>query len=185
MSYGCYAESLGCSSWRRGPTSRWSADDGANAERGAAPGEGVTARGRHRPVLVYDGDCAFCTSCARALERIGPDADIVAWQLADLDALGISAEQAAAAVRWVGADGAVRSGHEAIAQALAAAGGMWRPLARLLVLPGISTLAAGAYRAIAANRSRLPGATPACAGRREADGSACGERAGDELRRPP
>ena len=77
---------------------------------------------RTRPVLVYDGDCAFCTSCARVLERIGPDAEIVAWQLTDLVALGMTEEQAAAAVQWVEADGTVRSGHEAIAATLQSAG---------------------------------------------------------------
>lgn len=115
------------------------------------------------PYLVFDGDCAFCTSCVRALERVGPRARIVAWQLADLPALGLSEEQAAAAVQWVGEDGGVRSGHEAIAAALASAGGIWRALGRLLAAPGISWIAAGVYRLVAANRQRLPGGTPACA----------------------
>ena len=115
------------------------------------------------PVLVFDGDCAFCTSCVRALERIGPEAEIVAWQLTDLGALGLSEEEAATAVRWVEPDGTVRSGHEAIAAALASAGGPWRAIGRLLVAPGVSRISARAYRLIADNRQRLPGGTPACA----------------------
>ncbi|HEX5527678.1 MAG TPA: DUF393 domain-containing protein [Solirubrobacterales bacterium] len=115
-----------------------------------------------RPVLVFDGDCAFCTSSAHLLERIGPEAEIVAWQLADLDALGITAAQATEAVQWIGADGTVRSGHEAIAAALATAGWPWRLAARAILLPGVSSLAAAAYRLIARNRHRLPGGTPAC-----------------------
>ncbi len=116
-----------------------------------------------RPVLLYDGDCAFCTSCARLVERrIGPDAAIVAWQLADLTALGVSEEQAADAVQWVRADGAVRSGHEAIAAMLGDSGPIWRIVGRVLLLPGISWTAARAYRLVAANRHRLPGGTPAC-----------------------
>ena len=118
---------------------------------------------RERPVLVYDGDCGFCTTCARFLERIGPDAEIVAWQLTDLAALGITEEQAADAVRWVRTDGTVRSGHEAIADVLSSAGGVWRIIGRALLLPGISWLAARAYRLTADNRYRLPGGTPACA----------------------
>ena len=113
-------------------------------------------------MLLFDGDCAFCTSCARLLERIGPEAEIVAWQLADLDELGITEEQAAAAVHWVEADGTVRSGHEAIAAALSTAGRIWRIPGRALLLPGISPLAAEAYRLVADNRHRLPGGTPAC-----------------------
>ncbi len=124
---------------------------------------------RERPVLVYDGDCAFCTSCARALERIGPDAEIVAWQLTDLAELGITAEQAAAAVRWVQVDGAVRSGHEAIAAALGAAGRIWKVIGRVILLPGISSVAARTYRLVADNRQRLPGGTPACDSARSKD----------------
>jgi predicted DCC family thiol-disulfide oxidoreductase YuxK len=116
-----------------------------------------------RPVLVFDGDCAFCTSCVQLVEkRIRPDAEIVAWQFADLAALGVSEEQAADAVQWVAPDGAVRSGHEAVAALLGSAGPAWRVAGRVILLPGISWAAALAYRLIAANRHRLPGGTPAC-----------------------
>jgi predicted DCC family thiol-disulfide oxidoreductase YuxK len=118
---------------------------------------------RERPVLVYDGDCGFCTTCARFLERIGPDAEIVAWQLTDLAELGVTEERAADAVQWVAVDGTVRSGHEAIAAVLSSAGRIWRLAGRLIVLPGVSWLAARAYRLAADNRYRLPGGTPACA----------------------
>jgi predicted DCC family thiol-disulfide oxidoreductase YuxK len=118
-------------------------------------------------VLVFDGDCAFCTSCARLLERIGPRAEIVAWQHADLGELGITAAQAAEAVRWIGADGTVRSGHEALAAALIAARQPWRIAGRAILLPVVSPLAAITYRLIARNRHRLPGGTPACAAERD------------------
>lgn len=118
---------------------------------------------RERPVLVYDGDCGFCTTCARFLERIGPDAEIVAWQLTDLAELGVTEGQAADAVQWVAVDGTVRSGHEAIAAVLSSAGRIWTIAGRLIVLPGVSWLAARAYRLTADNRYRLPGGTPACA----------------------
>jgi predicted DCC family thiol-disulfide oxidoreductase YuxK len=118
---------------------------------------------RARPVLVYDGDCAFCTSSVRLLERIGPEAEIVAWQQTDLAALGLSEAVASAAVQWVAIDGEVRSGHEAIAAALGSAGGVWALVGRTLLSPGISPFAAVAYRLIADNRHRLPGGTPACA----------------------
>ncbi len=114
-------------------------------------------------MLVYDGDCAFCTTCARLLERIGPDAEIVAWQLTDLDEIGITEERAAAAVQCVQPDGTARSGHEAIAVTLKAGGPIWRIAGHALLLPGVSWLAAKAYRLVADNRYRLPGSTPACA----------------------
>lgn len=118
---------------------------------------------RAQPVLVFDGDCSFCTSSVRALERIGPEAEIVAWQQTDLDALGLTEAGAAAAVQWVEIDGTVRSGHEAIAAALRSVGGIWAFAGRALLSPGIAPIAASVYRLIADNRHRLPGGTPACA----------------------
>jgi predicted DCC family thiol-disulfide oxidoreductase YuxK len=132
-------------------------------KRTAPIGENVHMSPRERPILVYDGDCAFCTKCVHVLEGIGPDAEIVPWQFADLAALGITEEQAAEAVQWVQIDGTVRSGHEAIAGVLSAAGRIWKTIGRVVLLPGISWLAAKAYRLVARNRYRLPGSTPACA----------------------
>ena len=120
-----------------------------------------------KPVLVYDGDCGFCTTCVHLLERIGPDAEIVAWQLTDLAELGITERQAADAVQLVQIDGAVRTGHEAVAAVLSTAGRIWKIAGRALLLPGISSIAARAYGLIADNRYRLPGGTPACAVTRE------------------
>ena len=45
-------------------------------------------------------------------------------------------------MQWVGADGTVRSGHEAIAAVLGTAGRFWRVCGRVLTLPGISWIAA-------------------------------------------
>lgn len=116
-----------------------------------------------RPVLVFDGDCAFCTSCVHLVERwIRPDAEIVAWQFADLDGLGVSEGQAIDAVQWVEPGGAVRSGHEAVAAVLTSAGPVWRVAGHALLLPGVSWVAAHVYRLVASNRHRLPGGTPAC-----------------------
>lgn len=116
-----------------------------------------------RPVLLFDGDCAFCSSCARLIEtRVRPRAEVLAWQLADLEVLGVSAEEASAAVQWVDPRGGVRSGHEAIAATLIAGAAPWRRLGRLLLLPGVSRAAAKGYELVAANRYRLPGGTPAC-----------------------
>jgi predicted DCC family thiol-disulfide oxidoreductase YuxK len=116
-----------------------------------------------RPILLYDGDCAFCTGCAHLLERIGPSAAIVPWQLTDLAELGLTEKQAADAVQWVQDDGTVRSGHEAIAALLNTAGRIWKIIGRIILLPGISWMAAKIYRLVADNRYRLPGGTPACA----------------------
>ncbi len=123
-----------------------------------------------RLVLLYDGDCAFCTTCAQLVEtRIRPAADVVAWQFADLAALGVTAEQATDAVQWVAVDGTVSSGHEAIAAMLGTSSPISRLAGRLLVLPGISWIAAKVYALVATHRHRLPGGMPACNAQRLPD----------------
>ena len=113
-------------------------------------------------MLLFDGDCGFCTTCAGLLERIGPEAEVVAWQFADLGELGVTEAQAVDAVQWVDVDGTVRSGHEAIAAVLSTAGRVWKIVGRLMLLPGISWVATRVYRLVADNRYRMPGGTPAC-----------------------
>ncbi|MEV4193631.1 thiol-disulfide oxidoreductase DCC family protein [Streptomyces toxytricini] len=119
---------------------------------------------RTRPVLVYDGDCGFCTTSARLAERyVRPRCDVVPWQFADLGALGVSRDRAAYEVLWVTPSGAVHGGARAVAKALLSAGGAWPVLGGVLGLPGVRRAADGAYRLVAANRYRLPGGTAACA----------------------
>lgn len=126
---------------------------------GAAP----MAGGVEPPVLVFDGDCGFCTSSARFLERRVPvRAAVVAWQFADLDALGTTAERAQYEVLWVDRAGRVSGGAEAIGRMLMAAGGLWRVPGVLLRVPPVSWLAHGVYRLVANNRHRMPGGTAAC-----------------------
>lgn len=116
------------------------------------------------PIFLYDGDCSFCTSCARFIERrMRTRAAVVAWQFADLDRLGVTQEQAEAAVQWIGADGAVASGPEAIAVLMKDAGSYWRPLGFLLGLRPVLWLAWPVYRLISRHRDKLPGGTAACA----------------------
>ena len=118
-----------------------------------------------RPVLVFDGDCAFCTTSAHFAERrvVRSGSTFVApWQQLDLDQLGLTEHRCMAAVQWVGESGQVLSGHAAIAATLRAGHLVWRPVGALLVAPGFSWLAAKAYAWIAAHRYQMPGGTPAC-----------------------
>ncbi|GAA3949218.1 DUF393 domain-containing protein [Gordonia caeni] len=118
---------------------------------------------RTLPVLVYDGDCGFCTTCARFAERrLTCDVEIVAYQAADLDDLGLTAEQCAEAVQWVRPDGTVSSAHLAVGDLLRASGLPWSVAGRLAQTPPFSWFAAVVYRWIAANRHRLPGGGSAC-----------------------
>jgi predicted DCC family thiol-disulfide oxidoreductase YuxK len=113
--------------------------------------------------LVYDGDCAFCTSCVHLAERLRLRSDtVIAWQHADLGSLGLSEDQCQQALQWV-QDGRVSSGHEAVARFLLASALPWQPIGLLLLTPPFSWLARVAYHWIADHRSSLPGGTPACA----------------------
>jgi predicted DCC family thiol-disulfide oxidoreductase YuxK len=114
--------------------------------------------------LVFDGDCGFCTRCVALVPKAARRrTDVVPYQRADLPALGLTAEECAAAVQWVSDDGTRARGHAAIGRLLQDAGGVWRLLGMALLIPPLSWLAAGIYRLVAANRMRLPGGTPACA----------------------
>ncbi|MBW8486515.1 thiol-disulfide oxidoreductase DCC family protein [Actinomadura parmotrematis] len=119
---------------------------------------------RTRPVLVYDGDCGFCTSSVRFLEtRIGTRAEVVAFQFADLASLGVTAERAEHEVLWVTPDGRVAGGAEAVGRLLTDAGGVWRVPGVAMRIPPVSWLAHAVYRLVANNRQRMPGGTAACA----------------------
>jgi predicted DCC family thiol-disulfide oxidoreductase YuxK len=115
------------------------------------------------PVLLFDGDCSFCTSCANWAQRHIRRLDtIVPYQVADLPALGVTTEQCEQAVQWVGADHSVLSAHLAVAQTLIDAGRGWAVIGRAMRLRGLRQLSGAVYRWVARNRSRLPGGTPAC-----------------------
>lgn len=128
----------------------------AGASHGTLPTMGT--------LLVFDGDCGFCTTSARWLDdRLPPDVTVVPWQQLDLDEVGLTSEGVAASVWWIDAAGRRVGGAGAVGAALDAIGGRWRPLGWLARHRPTSWLAEPAYRLVAANRHRLPGGTPACA----------------------
>jgi predicted DCC family thiol-disulfide oxidoreductase YuxK len=115
-----------------------------------------------RPLLVFDGDCGFCTTSARVGQRrLGLD-HVEPWQFLDLDALPVTEEQCRQAVQWVAADGSVASAHEAVIASLRHAGGAWSLLGGVLALPGVRQAAGVVYRLVARYRYRMPAGTPAC-----------------------
>jgi predicted DCC family thiol-disulfide oxidoreductase YuxK len=115
------------------------------------------------PVLIFDGDCAFCSSSVRVAQRvIGRMPRAEPYQFADLVALGLTAEECNQAVQYVARDRHVYSAHDAVSALLLGAGGGWWVLGALLRLPGVHWLSGVGYRWVARNRHRLPGGTPAC-----------------------
>ncbi|MFC9327706.1 thiol-disulfide oxidoreductase DCC family protein [Kitasatospora sp. NPDC057015] len=129
------------------------------------------------PVLVFDGDCAFCTSCVTAAERYlrqtlaSAGWDAVPFQFADLAALDaraggrgeVSGERAGRELLWVTPGGRVYGGAQAVARLLMRSGGLWAWAGGVLALAPVRPVAAAVYRWVAANRGRMPGGTPTCA----------------------
>lgn len=125
----------------------------------------MAGESRHS-VLIFDGDCAFCTTTAhwaatsfRHGERIQS-----AQSLGDqeLESWGLSRQDVGRAAWWVDADGRLARGHRAVGRALQAGGGGRRAAGWIVVTPPASWVAAGLYRLVVRWRHRLPGATPAC-----------------------
>ena len=115
--------------------------------------------------LVYDGDCGFCTTTARWVERrLSDDCQVIPSQQADLAALGLSADDVARSAWWIGPDGTRWDEHQSIAGALGTMSGPWPTVGRLLTLGPINPLARWVYRLVADNRYRIrrPGTRPTC-----------------------
>jgi predicted DCC family thiol-disulfide oxidoreductase YuxK len=119
------------------------------------------------PLLVYDGDCGFCTASAEWIRARWPGPEVARLVpsqrlgLADRQRLGLSPDDLSRAAWWVDGSRTWR-GHLAIGRALIAAGGGWSLLGRAMFVPPVRQLAALGYQVVARNRHRLPGGTPAC-----------------------
>jgi predicted DCC family thiol-disulfide oxidoreductase YuxK len=116
------------------------------------------------PVLVFDGDCGFCTTAVGWLEAWLPRPPrSIPWQWADLDALGLTADD----VRdfaWYLTRRRSYAGAMCFAAILRAQPSIpLRFAGHLLATPPFSIVAALGYNVIAKHRHRLPGGTPACA----------------------
>ena len=115
------------------------------------------------PLLIFDGDCAFCTRSVQFIERrIRRHPRIQSWQRSDLVALGLTQEQCETAVQFVDR-GVISSAHVAIAHVLIYGKRGWAVLGYLILLPGIKQVAGVVYRWVAKNRDRMPGGTAECA----------------------
>jgi predicted DCC family thiol-disulfide oxidoreductase YuxK len=115
------------------------------------------------PILVFDGDCGFCTTTANWIKKnskIG--LEIAPYQWTDLNQYGLTAEEAAAKVQLVVGD-KVFAGHYCMAKLLLIQPNvLLKGLGALMVAPFLNPISAKAYEWIAANRQKLPGGTPAC-----------------------
>jgi Uncharacterized protein conserved in bacteria len=136
----------------------------SNAPLATWKNDGMDAVGRSgRGILVFDGDCAFCTSSLNVLRRLIPAMpETVPFQCADLDDLGLTRQEAAERV-WFVTDRRQFGGQLALAAILRRQPVAWqRTLGWLATVPPWSWAADAVYDLLARNRHRLPGGTPAC-----------------------
>ncbi len=118
-----------------------------------------------KPVLIFDGDCAFCTQTANFVRRfnVRGQMEVVPWQTAGLLArFGLTEAQCSAAVQFADEQGKIFSAAGAANQTLKRLGGVFRLISALYALPGFHQLEDAAYAWVARNRYRLPGGTPEC-----------------------
>jgi predicted DCC family thiol-disulfide oxidoreductase YuxK len=125
--------------------------------------EGTAGRPRTE-LLLFDGDCGFCTWAAGWVERRLPSrAGVEPWQfIDDLGRYDLTASDTSSAAYWIDTGGRPHRGHLAFAEALRAMSPGWRFLGTVMRVPPISWLAALLYAIVARIRHLLPGSTPAC-----------------------
>ena len=118
------------------------------------------------PLLIYDGDCSFCTASANwVAARWSGRARAVPWQTLaphELAAHALTRDDVRCAAWWIDERGHRFRGHLAIAQALKAGSGWSAVLGRVLFVPPFCWIGVAVYPLIARWRHLLPGGTPAC-----------------------
>ncbi len=115
-------------------------------------------------LLVFDGDCGFCTRSAQWMKRRLPDrVRVEPWQSLDLDEMELSVADVTGAAWWIeSAPAGPARGHEAIGHALVSVGGIYAILGQLIIHRPVSWLAGPVYALVARNRHRMPKGTPTC-----------------------
>ena len=118
-----------------------------------------------RPVVIFDGECGFCTWCVEfARRRVHAPVDYCPYQVADFASLAATRDQAREAVLFVHGH-TVSSGASAVAAILRAGRRPWPMFGAALDSTLVRPVAARAYRFVARHRGRLPGVRPALSAR--------------------
>jgi predicted DCC family thiol-disulfide oxidoreductase YuxK len=116
-----------------------------------------------RGLLIFDGDCDFCTLSAQRVSRLLPASPAtIAYQYTDLKAYGLTIDDAQKSM-WLVTPSFRYGGCQAISALLRyqPAAGL-RFLGWMLDAPPWSWAAALGYAFVARYSHRFPGGTPAC-----------------------
>ena len=112
--------------------------------------------------MIFDGDCAFCSSAARTLRKMTKSRiPIQPYQRLNLAEYSLTQELTSKAVYYICPEGTFVAAR-AIAKTLIDSNTIWRLAGHLLDFPPMRPLARWVYYLIARNRHRLPGGTPEC-----------------------
>ena len=116
-----------------------------------------------KPLLIFDGDCGFCTTTANYIaKRSNNSIEIKPWQYVDFTNLPVTSAQCADQVYFL-IDGVPYGGHEAFAMILKSQRNvLLKAFGSILMLKALRFITKPAYRLTAKYRHKLPGGTPAC-----------------------
>ncbi|HLC76038.1 MAG TPA: DCC1-like thiol-disulfide oxidoreductase family protein [Candidatus Peribacterales bacterium] len=105
------------------------------------------------PILIYDGNCGFCTTWIRRMRRItGESVHYASSQEVGERYPQITREQLQRSVWLVEPNGEISAAAEAVFRALSFARGWRWPLFLYRFLPGFARITEFAYRTVAAKR---------------------------------
>lgn len=116
-------------------------------------------------LIIYDGDCGFCTTSVRKLRgMLGKKAPSAAtFQSLQLDLFGLSIAEVQIELKYVDTNGQIWGGASAFRRVFYDAKGIWRLISTFMSLPLVKQSSVVIYRKIAKNRAKMPGATATCA----------------------
>jgi predicted DCC family thiol-disulfide oxidoreductase YuxK len=115
------------------------------------------------PLLIFDGDCGFCTSAANYILKHS-STKIVAepFQFLDPSSYGLTLEDVTAKVYLI-VDEKKFAGHEAFAVLFQIQNNLLlRVFGKVMLVPPLLWLSKPGYALVAKFRHKLPGGTPAC-----------------------
>jgi predicted DCC family thiol-disulfide oxidoreductase YuxK len=123
----------------------------------------VAALSVAKPILIFDGDCGFCTTTANWIEKRSlTPVEIQPYQWAKLADFGLTEKEAADKVKLI-FEGKIFAGHHCMAKLLLIQPNiLLKFVGAVMVMPGLDPISAKVYEWVAANRHKLPGGTPAC-----------------------
>lgn len=113
--------------------------------------------------MIYDGDCGFCSSTIRFLEKTnekGPP--FSPYQNSDLESYFLSAKICVEAIQYVDKFGNISSGALAFADYFKDSPFPWKAIGYVLHLPGVKFISDVVYRWVAKNRYFFPGGSHNC-----------------------